>query len=105
MDKSAYEDDPIKRFIWDKITFIFPENCFEELIIRFNIFHGKSPKKNFFYKAENDLYFSEKCPKLVLSRVLGLGIVLGSVLGKKANFPLKVTFAFIARFSESPANY
>lgn len=36
-----FPEEPIKQFIWDKILFVFPENCFEELIIRFNIFHGK----------------------------------------------------------------
>ncbi|PAV65237.1 hypothetical protein WR25_06641 [Diploscapter pachys] len=45
----------------DAIRFVFPKNCFEEMLIKFNVLHPV-------------------CSKLVLSRVLGLGITLGSIL-------------------------
>jgi len=45
------------------IQFLFPKNCFEELLVKFNFVHPE-------------------CFRLVLSRFLGLGIVLGSVLVK-----------------------
>lgn len=45
------------------LTYVFPENCFEEIVLRFNIFHAK-------------------CFRMVLSRCLGLAIIFGSVLIK-----------------------
>ncbi|VDP31975.1 unnamed protein product [Soboliphyme baturini] len=45
------------------ITFLFPENCFEELLIHYN-------------------FFSTLCVRLVFSRFLGLGIVTLSALVK-----------------------
>ncbi|CAI4225718.1 unnamed protein product [Auanema sp. JU1783] len=51
----------LKKRFEDAVLFVFPDNCFEELLINFNIFHPK-------------------CPSMVLSRLLGLGIVAGSIL-------------------------
>ncbi|KAE9419372.1 hypothetical protein Angca_002434, partial [Angiostrongylus cantonensis] len=46
---------------YDLLHFVFPKNCFEELIINFNIFHPT-------------------CPQIVLSRVLGIGITSASTI-------------------------
>uniref|UniRef100_A0A0N4ZR99 Mannose-P-dolichol utilization defect 1 protein homolog n=1 Tax=Parastrongyloides trichosuri TaxID=131310 RepID=A0A0N4ZR99_PARTI len=43
------------------IHFVFPKNCFEELLINFNIFH-------------------KECAPLVVSRALGLAITAGSMM-------------------------
>ncbi|KAK6028898.1 PQ loop repeat protein [Ostertagia ostertagi] len=51
----------VEKYAHDALQFIFPKNCFEELIINFNVFHPT-------------------CPKMVLSRVLGIGITAGSIL-------------------------
>ncbi|KAK5979630.1 Rab-GAP TBC domain-containing protein [Trichostrongylus colubriformis] len=51
----------VEKYAHDALQFIFPKNCFEELIINFNVFHPT-------------------CPKMVLSRVLGIGITVGSML-------------------------
>ncbi|KIH42342.1 PQ loop repeat protein, partial [Ancylostoma duodenale] len=51
----------MEKYVHNALQFVFPKNCFEELIINFNIFHPT-------------------CPKMVLSRVLGLGITAGSIL-------------------------
>ncbi|KHJ98888.1 PQ loop repeat protein [Oesophagostomum dentatum] len=51
----------LETYVHNALQFVFPANCFEELLINFNIFHPT-------------------CPKMVLSRVLGLGITAGSIL-------------------------
>ncbi|CAJ0610413.1 unnamed protein product [Cylicocyclus nassatus] len=51
----------LETYLHNALQFVFPQNCFEELIINFNIFHPT-------------------CPKMVLSRALGLGITGGSIL-------------------------
>ncbi|VDO04720.1 unnamed protein product [Haemonchus placei] len=51
----------LEKYLHDALHFIFPKDCFEELIVSFNVFHPT-------------------CPKIVLSRVLGIGITAGSVL-------------------------
>ncbi|RCN28514.1 hypothetical protein ANCCAN_25740 [Ancylostoma caninum] len=51
----------MEKYVHNALQFVFPKNCFEELMINFNIFHPT-------------------CPKMVLSRVLGLGITAGSIL-------------------------
>nr|CDJ98005.1 Cystinosin ERS1p repeat domain containing protein [Haemonchus contortus] len=51
----------LKNYLHDALQFIFPKNCFEELIVSFNVFHPT-------------------CPQIVLSRVLGIGITAGSIL-------------------------
>ncbi|ETN75243.1 hypothetical protein RB195_021389 [Necator americanus] len=51
----------LEKYVHNALQFVFPKNCFEELIINFNVFHPT-------------------CPKVVLSRVLGLGITAGSIL-------------------------
>jgi len=50
-------------YVSQAIQFLFPKNCFEELLVKFNVVHPE-------------------CFRLVLSRFLGLAIVLGSVLVK-----------------------
>uniref|UniRef100_A0AC35TQE2 Mannose-P-dolichol utilization defect 1 protein homolog n=1 Tax=Rhabditophanes sp. KR3021 TaxID=114890 RepID=A0AC35TQE2_9BILA len=47
--------------VHDAIHFLFPKNCFEEIILNFNILH-------------------KECVPLVLSRGLGLGVTIGSIL-------------------------
>ncbi|VDK67118.1 unnamed protein product [Cylicostephanus goldi] len=51
----------LETYLHNALQFVFPQNCFEELVINFNIFHPT-------------------CPKMVLSRALGLGITGGSIL-------------------------
>lgn len=51
----------MEKYTHDALQFLFPKNCFEELIINFNVFHPT-------------------CPKMVLSRFLGIGITAGSIL-------------------------
>ncbi|WKY16427.1 hypothetical protein Q1695_001236 [Nippostrongylus brasiliensis] len=51
----------LEKYAHDALQFLFPQNCFEELVINFNIFHPT-------------------CPKMVLSRGLGIGITAGSIL-------------------------
>ncbi|CAJ0586455.1 unnamed protein product, partial [Mesorhabditis spiculigera] len=50
----------IKEKFTEMLHFVFPDNCFEELLINYDIFHPV-------------------CTKMVLSRVLGLAITAGSV--------------------------
>jgi len=47
----------------DTLLYLFPKNCFEELFIKLNVIHPE-------------------CSRIVLSRFLGLGIILGSVMVK-----------------------
>ncbi|KAJ1362563.1 hypothetical protein KIN20_022164 [Parelaphostrongylus tenuis] len=51
----------VQKYLYDLLHFVFPRNCFEELIVNFNVFHPT-------------------CPKIVLSRVLGVGITSASMI-------------------------
>ncbi|CAI2353315.1 unnamed protein product [Caenorhabditis sp. 36 PRJEB53466] len=51
----------MSKIVHDAIQSLFPDNCFEELLINFNFFHPT-------------------CPKAVLSRGLGFAITIGSIL-------------------------
>ncbi|KAE9547710.1 hypothetical protein FO519_009076 [Halicephalobus sp. NKZ332] len=53
--------DIVKTYFLDTLHFVFPKNCFEELVLNFNIFH-------------------KECVPLVASRALGLAITAGSIL-------------------------
>jgi mannose-P-dolichol utilization defect protein 1 len=49
----------VKKLFNDGLHFVFPRNCFEEVVLNFNVFH-------------------RECVPLVTSRVLGLAITAGS---------------------------
>ncbi|KAL1285404.1 Mannose-P-dolichol utilization defect 1 protein [Trichinella pseudospiralis] len=60
-------------FFHSIIIFLFPKDCFEELILKFNIFNSE-------------------CVSLVCSRLLGVGIVAGASLVKVPQI-LKIVYA------------
>uniref|UniRef100_A0A914VAK6 Mannose-P-dolichol utilization defect 1 protein homolog n=1 Tax=Plectus sambesii TaxID=2011161 RepID=A0A914VAK6_9BILA len=51
----------IQKLLHKGLVFLFPKNCFEEIVLNFHIFH-------------------DECMRLVLSRFLGLGITVGALL-------------------------
>uniref|UniRef100_A0AC34R509 Uncharacterized protein n=1 Tax=Panagrolaimus sp. JU765 TaxID=591449 RepID=A0AC34R509_9BILA len=53
--------DVVKEKFFEAVHFVFPKDCFEELVLKLNVFH-------------------RECVPLVASRGLGLAITAGSML-------------------------
>ena len=65
------------------LTFFFPGDCYEEVVVNYNIFDGDFIFSLPFLQCNENtsLFCTGQCLKLFNSRLLSLGIILGSVLG------------------------
>ena len=64
------------------LTFFFPGDCYQEVVVNHNILNGEHSVFVFvIFSRSVDFLFVGQCLKLLNSRVLSLGIILGSVLG------------------------
>lgn len=67
--------DVARKTFHNALHFVFPKNCFEELLIKFNVFHSMYPDFPFPCKT----IVVEECVPMVTSRLLGLAITGGSM--------------------------